>query len=43
MTIATIVQLKTMTYTHRQATPEDAPALAPLWEAFARDRAAVDP
>ena len=32
-----------MTYTHRQATSEDALALAPLWKAFARERATVDP
>jgi ribosomal protein S18 acetylase RimI-like enzyme len=32
-----------MTYTHRPATPEDAAAIAPLWQAFASDRARVDP
>jgi ribosomal protein S18 acetylase RimI-like enzyme len=32
-----------MTYTHRPATPEDATAIAPLWQAFAADRARVDP
>ncbi|TAF52280.1 MAG: GNAT family N-acetyltransferase [Oscillatoriales cyanobacterium] len=32
-----------MTYTHRLATPDDAPAIAPLWEIFAHDRAAIDP
>ena len=32
-----------MTYTHRLATIDDAPALAPLWHAFATERAAIDP
>lgn len=32
-----------MTYTHRPATPEDAPAIAPLWQAFASDRDRADP
>ncbi len=32
-----------MNYTHRLATQEDAPAIAPLWKAFAQEREEVDP
>ncbi|NEP79960.1 MAG: hypothetical protein F6K39_18400 [Okeania sp. SIO3B3] len=32
-----------MTYTHRLATPEDSQAIAPLWAAFATERATIDP
>jgi len=32
-----------MSYTHRPATFDDATAIAPLWENFARDRADADP
>lgn len=32
-----------MSYTHRLATPEDATAITPLWQAFATERAAANP
>ncbi|HIK09127.1 MAG TPA: GNAT family N-acetyltransferase [Oscillatoriaceae cyanobacterium M33_DOE_052] len=43
MTIALETKPQTTPYTHRQATPEDAAAIAPLWAAFAQERTAADP
>ncbi|NER36009.1 MAG: hypothetical protein F6J93_18830 [Oscillatoria sp. SIO1A7] len=43
MTTATLVKSARLSYSDRLATPEDARAIAPLWEAFAKERAAADP
>ncbi len=43
MTTKTLPKSPAMPYTHRLATPEDAPAIAPLWAGFAQERATADP
>lgn len=40
---ATTIKPMTAIYTHRLAAVEDAKAIAPLWAAFAEERAAADP
>ncbi|WP_199249734.1 GNAT family N-acetyltransferase [[Phormidium] sp. ETS-05] len=43
MTTALATKPQTTPYTDRLATPADAAEIAPLWEAFARERMAADP
>ncbi|WP_293151883.1 MULTISPECIES: hypothetical protein [unclassified Microcoleus] len=43
MTATTIPIAPIAPYSHRLATAEDANAIAPLWQAFAAEREAIDP